>query len=67
MHIRSVTLDIERYPTRDHYPFNLPVFRSRSSIAFTRPVTFFIGENGTGKEEERDEQRDVLPRSVGTK
>jgi predicted ATPase len=49
VHIRSVTLDIERYPTGDHYPFNLPVFRSRSSIAFTRPVTFFIGENGTGK------------------
>jgi predicted ATPase len=49
VHIQSVTLDIERYPTRDHYPFNLPVFRSRTSIAFTRPVTFFIGENGTGK------------------
>ncbi len=49
MHIRSLTLDIERYPTRDHYPFNLPVFRSRPAIPFSRAVTFFIGENGTGK------------------
>lgn len=42
-------LDIERYPTREHYPFNLPVFHNQPSIHFTKPVTFFIGENGTGK------------------
>lgn len=30
------------------YPFNLPLMR-RLDIAFTAPVTFFVGENGTGK------------------
>ena len=30
------------------YPFSLPLIRSLD-IAFTSPVTFFVGENGTGK------------------
>jgi predicted ATPase len=30
------------------YPFNLPLIR-RLDIEFTAPVTFFVGENGTGK------------------
>jgi predicted ATPase len=30
------------------YPFNLPLVR-RLDIEFTSPVTFFVGENGTGK------------------
>jgi predicted ATPase len=30
------------------YPFNLPLIRSLD-IEFTSPVTFFVGENGTGK------------------
>jgi predicted ATPase len=30
------------------YPFNLPLVRSLD-IEFTSPVTFFVGENGTGK------------------
>jgi predicted ATPase len=39
----------ERFPTRHHYPFSLEVFRKTGCIGFSRPVTFFIGENGTGK------------------
>jgi predicted ATPase len=30
------------------YPFNLPLIRTLD-IEFTSPVTFFVGENGTGK------------------
>ena len=30
------------------YPFNLPAIRSLD-VEFTSPVTFFVGENGTGK------------------
>lgn len=31
------------------YPFELPLVQSISSISFPGPVTFFIGENGSGK------------------
>jgi predicted ATPase len=49
MHLRQVTLYPERYPTREHYPFNLPVFHSTRCLPFETPVTLFVGENGTGK------------------
>jgi predicted ATPase len=49
VHIRSLALDPERYPTRDHYPFHLAVFRRPLRLAFRSNVTFFIGENGCGK------------------
>ena len=32
----------------DEYPFHLPLLRTLD-IQFTSPVTFFVGENGTGK------------------
>src|SRR4051812_8790240 len=31
------------------WPFSMPALRGVEQIAFERPVTFFIGENGTGK------------------
>lgn len=49
MHLKSVTLYPDKYPTRDYYPFNLPIFSHTQSFAFGTPVTFFVGENGTGK------------------
>lgn len=33
----------------DAYPFSLPVFRHLDRLRLTSPVTFFVGENGTGK------------------
>lgn len=48
-HLRSVTLQHEKYPTGDHYPFTLPIFNQTKHIAFDTPVTLFVGENGTGK------------------
>jgi len=49
MHLTSVTLHPDTYPVQDRYPFNLPIFHPPQSIAFTTPVTLFVGENGTGK------------------
>lgn len=31
------------------YPFSIPAIRDAETISFTSPVTFFVGENGTGK------------------
>ena len=49
LHLRSVTLFPEKYPTTDHYPFNQPLFHQTRRLEFDAPVTFFVGENGTGK------------------
>ena len=49
MHINKVELLHEKYPTRDYYPFNLDLLQKTSIVEFISPITFFIGENGTGK------------------
>ncbi len=49
MHLNRVAILSHRFPTRDCYPFNLSILQNTESISFTRPVTFFVGENGTGK------------------
>ena len=48
-HITSVTLQHEKFPTGDHYPFTLPIFNQTKQLVFDSPVTLFVGENGTGK------------------
>lgn len=49
MHLKSVALFPERYPVTDRYPFNLPNLNATGALPFTTAVTFFVGENGTGK------------------
>jgi predicted ATPase len=49
VHLKSATLYPDTFPTRDRYPFNLPVFLHEQSVSFSTPVTLFVGENGTGK------------------
>ncbi len=49
MHLRSLTLHPETYPSTEAYPFCLPVLREGGPIVFESPVTFFVGENGSGK------------------
>lgn len=49
MHLKNVFFNPDRYPTRDCYPFDLPVFHRTEPIQFDTPVTLFVGENGTGK------------------
>lgn len=46
--LRSISLK-KHYKKTDTFPFNLPVIQSLSQLKFTQNVTFFIGENGTGK------------------
>jgi len=33
----------------DEFPFTVPVIRALAEVTFTAPVTFFVGENGSGK------------------
>ena len=49
LHIQKVNLLSDQYPTRNHYPFNLKVLQQTYELAFSTPVTFLMGENGTGK------------------
>ena len=49
MHLRTVNIHADRYPTHQFYPFNLEVLEKTPSIAFETPVTMLVGENGTGK------------------
>lgn len=49
MHLKNITLFSEDYPTAEHYPFNVQVLRQTRHIPLRAPVTFFVGENGTGK------------------
>ncbi|MCK4840358.1 MAG: AAA family ATPase [Methylococcales bacterium] len=39
----------DKVPSFDQYPFSLPVINNLETIEFHPKVTFFVGENGTGK------------------
>lgn len=43
----KIILDTETDKTK--FPFCLPIIQNTKSILFTKPVTFFVGENGAGK------------------
>jgi predicted ATPase len=49
MHLSEVKIYPEKFPATDLYPFNLEVFHRKTTLCLNSPVTFFIGENGTGK------------------
>jgi predicted ATPase len=49
MHLKGVTFHPKKYPTRECYPFNLPLFLKTKQLIFNAPITLFVGENGTGK------------------
>jgi len=49
MHLSRITFQNDAYPTKDSYPFSLALFQRTEQIVLTSPVTFFVGENGTGK------------------
>ena len=49
MHVQSITILSSKYPAKEIYPFNLPIFQNTKHIAFKTPVTLFAGENGSGK------------------
>jgi hypothetical protein len=47
--LRSVTLLRDRVESFDAYPFSIPAVRHLKTLEFHPKVTFFVGENGTGK------------------
>ena len=49
MHLKKITIDAQKFPTREQYPFNLDIFNQTQTISLDLPVSFFVGENGSGK------------------
>jgi predicted ATPase len=47
--IKCVKLKRKQVPSFDEYPFAMPAIRELSELRLRSAVTFFIGENGTGK------------------
>ncbi|GGF59894.1 ABC transporter ATP-binding protein [Paenibacillus albidus] len=49
LYMRHVELLRDQVPSFEAYPFVLPAVRNLERLVFTKPVTFLVGENGTGK------------------
>jgi predicted ATPase len=49
VHLTQIRINSNRFPAKDCYPFDLEIFNRTEALFFPEPVTFFIGENGTGK------------------
>jgi predicted ATPase len=48
IHLTSVTLK-QREKDDDTFPFSVPAIKSLSALELSSPVTFFVGENASGK------------------
>jgi predicted ATPase len=49
MYLENIVIHPEKYPDTENYPFKLGIFQKSTGLSFDHPVTFFVGENGTGK------------------
>ena len=49
IHLKSITFREFSTPDKAAFPFTLEVIQSLREIQLTAPVTFFVGENGSGK------------------
>jgi predicted ATPase len=49
IHLKSVRLETVEPSLAEKFPFNVPVIRSLPTLEFTSPITFLVGENGSGK------------------
>ncbi len=47
--LTEFVLDREKVESFDEYPYSLPAIANLSSLKFHQCVTFFVGENGSGK------------------
>ena len=48
--LKRVTMNAQRIPREKTHPFDLPLFRDGAfELAFEKPVTVIVGENGVGK------------------
>lgn len=48
-YIRSISLKRDKIEAFDHFPLSLPVVKALGQLELHPKVTFFIGENGSGK------------------
>ena len=49
LYLREIRLNRASVKTPDSFPFSLPIIKSFKSLKFSSPITYLIGENGTGK------------------
>ncbi|NLB89382.1 MAG: AAA family ATPase [Syntrophomonadaceae bacterium] len=49
MFLKKIELQHEHIPSFNEYPFSIPAIKNLKELYFEKPVTFFVGENGTGK------------------
>ena len=61
MYVEKITIDSQGFPTRRCYPFNIAAIQEPATLTFHRSVTFFVGENGSGK----STVLDAIARKVG--
>lgn len=47
--LRQLTKQSIPIEKQNSFPFNTPIIQSLENITFSHPVSFFVGENGTGK------------------
>ncbi|OQY91249.1 MAG: hypothetical protein B6D38_01225 [Anaerolineae bacterium UTCFX1] len=48
-HLKSISVREFNSHDKDSFPFTLEIVKSLREIQFASPVTFFVGENGSGK------------------
>ena len=48
-YLREISLKRDKILNYEEYPFNIPAVKEFYRLEFDPDVTFFIGENGTGK------------------
>jgi predicted ATPase len=49
IHLKAITVREINSQVKDVFPFTLEIVRSLRQLEFTSPVTFLVGENGSGK------------------
>ena len=47
--LREVRIDRTAITEPDEYPFHVPALKNLEALEFDHPVTFLVGENGSGK------------------
>jgi predicted ATPase len=49
MFLKKISLQREKVPNYNTYPFSIPALSGLEELTFKRNITFFVGENGSGK------------------
>ncbi|AFM25271.1 AAA family ATPase [Desulfomonile tiedjei] len=64
MYLQSITIERDRFPATDVFPFNVAAFLNTERIEFSSNIVFFVGRNGSGKSSLLDaiaRRRGLLP------